>query len=293
MTTGVLTSGATLYFGPSTTKYAADIYQPSGTQFNVLWKEGAWYYVSILGGARRNYVLAAYISVTGSVPAYTAAMAPRIINTGGFTRLGPTTNYPTGMTLNPGDTVYYVSPKKEGDFALLETIDRATGKFKRVWFPHMNLGMYSGPVSHRYTTGTYNGITLQIIKTHANNIKLTSLNRVQSLANSTYYGINGGWFDRFLANGEPANVKTLNISWQNGAWVPGLSSNPNGSGGDYNEYGCGNSAIYWTGSALSFIRTLYGGGSSQLRCKNTAGNEVSVTGDGRALTQIITLVNKT
>lgn len=240
MTTGVLTTTATLYYGPSTTNYLADISFPAGTQFNVLWQEGLWYYVSVQGGARRNYVLAAYISVTGSVPAYTAAMAPRIINAGGFTRLGPTTNYPTGMTLNPGDTVYYVSPKKEGDFALLETIDRATGKFKRVWFPHMNLGMYSGPVSHRYTTGTYNGITLHILRTHANNIKLLdqtgSSGGQKALQNSGYFGCNGGWFNM------STDQDILNIAMNDGGKV---GSGTYGGLGNY----VGSGAIAWNGNA--------------------------------------------
>lgn len=65
----------------------------------------------------------------------------------------------------------------------------------------------------------------------------------------------------------PNDPKTLNISWQNGTWVPGKSSNPNGSGGDYNELGY--SAIYWTGSQLNFIRTLYGSNISGISSSGT------------------------
>lgn len=140
MATGILTSGATLYYGPSTTKFMADIYQPSGTQFNVLWQEGLWYYVSILGGARRNYVEKRFMSVTGTVPTYYGNLLPRRVHATGATRLGPTTNYPRNGTLIADETVHYLDTKKEGDFALVQTIDHATGKYKRVWFEHMKLG---------------------------------------------------------------------------------------------------------------------------------------------------------
>jgi|GEM_PF-1815470 len=255
MATGVLNSTATLYYGPSTTLYPSDTTFPAGTKFNVLWKEGTWYYVSLLGGARRNYVQSNLITVTGTAPIYNATFAARSIITTASTRFGPTNNYPTNGTLGQGQVVLYVVGKKEGDFALVQTRDTATGKLKRVWFEHMKVAIYSGPANHQYISGTYKNIPLQIIKTYANHITLRTLNRTSSLTSSNYYGINGGWFDINYPNGKPAPVNTLNISMQNGSIVPGDTANPSNSGGSINNIGMG--AIYWTGSALRFVRTSW------------------------------------
>lgn len=172
MTTGTLNTKATLYYGPGTTEFIPDISFPAGTQFNVLWQESSWYYVSVLGGARRNYVPKSLMTVTGAVPTYVPSLLPRRIHTYGPTRLGPTTNYPQNGSLNPDTTVHYLDTKKEGDFALIQIRDQSTGKYKRVWFEHMKVGPYSGPVNYRYISGTYGGVALHIIRTHANNIRL-------------------------------------------------------------------------------------------------------------------------
>ena len=129
---------------------------------------------------------------------------------------------------------------------MVQVTDQDTGKFKRVWFEHMKLGKYSGPVNHDYSTGTYNNIVLHIIRTHARNIRLfdqtsTAAGR-KPLHNSGYFGINGGWFDL----GTPFDI--LNIAMYNGNNVG------NGEyGGRVNTVGSG--AIGWNGdtNSLSFF----------------------------------------
>lgn len=49
--------------------------------------------------------------------------------------------------------------------------------------------------NHTYTVKTCNGLKLHVIKTAVTNIKLLTLNEKQNLAESSYYGINGGYFD--------------------------------------------------------------------------------------------------
>jgi len=233
MATGVLTSAATLYYGPSTTDFVSDVSYSSGALFNVLWKEGTWYYVSQLNGARRNYVEARFISVTGAVPTYSAVFSARRVITPSYARFGPTTNYPTNIYLYPNDVVNFLVGRKEDDFALVETVDQATGKYKRVWYEHMKLGTYSGPAYHQYSTGTYNGISLHIIKTHAKNIKLLSLGASSNLVSTSNYGVNGGFYVL-------SNSRADSIGVQNGVAVA--------TGADVN--GTGRGVIYWTGSAV-------------------------------------------
>ena len=47
---------------------------------------------------------------------------------------------------------------------------------------------------HAHYSNVYSGKTLHIITTHANNICMKNLNGKQSLIDSSFYGINGGFF---------------------------------------------------------------------------------------------------
>ena len=93
------------------------------------------------------------------------------------------------------------------------------------------------------TPASYSGVTLHIIRAEAEDIEIVSLMEDRkSLANSGYYGINGGFFDM----GGTYNM--YNIAVQNGTYVgPYIDPVANGFG---NSVGKG--VIYWDGSDLNF-----------------------------------------
>lgn len=76
---------------------------------------------------------------------------------------------------------------------------------------------------HKYKTGTYGNIKLHVIETDASNIKLVNLAGGKSIGGSTYFGVNGGWFD--LQKG------LLNVTVCDGYVVADSGSNNNGVGG--------------------------------------------------------------
>ena len=249
MITGTLTDATTYYYGPGTSKYLSGGMLAPGTQVEVLWREqdeGSWYYVSV-GTTRRCYVPGNSVSLSGGYPSlYVTNLQARKVGQSSSSRLGPSLYYNPAGILATGTKVHFLYNKKEGDYAMVQVTDQDTGKFKRVWFEHMKLGKYSGPVNHDYSTGTYNNIVLHIIRTHARNIRLfdqtsTAAGR-KPLHNSGYFGINGGWFDL----GTPFDI--LNIAMYNGNNVG------NGEyGGRVNTVGSG--AIGWNGdtNSLSFF----------------------------------------
>ena len=95
--------------------------------------------------------------------------------------------------------------------------------------------------NHTYTSGTYNSVNLSIITTAASNIKLLNLRNttggMKSLQASSYFGINGAWFN--MGTGDDI----LNIAKNNGSFV-----GPNTEG--QNNY-VGSGAVAWNGSQLS------------------------------------------
>ena len=82
---------------------------------------------------------------------------------------------------------------------------------------------------HAHISKVYSGKTLHIITTHANNICMKNLNGKQSLIDSSYYGINGGFFDS----------AALNIAMSDGQVI-----------GDLNNSWCDGCVITWNGAYL-------------------------------------------
>lgn len=82
---------------------------------------------------------------------------------------------------------------------------------------------------HSHYSNVYSGKTLHIITTHANNICMKNLNGNQSLIDSSFYGINGGFFAS----------AALNIAMSDGQVI-----------GDTDNSWCGGCVIAWNGSYL-------------------------------------------
>lgn len=85
------------------------------------------------------------------------------------------------------------------------------------------------PTTHTYyKTVTSNGFTLHIIETNASNIRLINLQKGSTLANSGYYGINGGFFNRRISGG--VDLDANDFTCHNIALNNGVEIGPNGTG---------------------------------------------------------------
>lgn len=103
---------------------------------------------------------------------------------------------------------------------------------------------------HTYEARTCAGVALHVISTAASNIQVLNFRSIngqkKSLSNSTYFGINGGWFNR------GASVRTdqvINIAMNNGAAV-GPDTNRDGRPEGSDNY-IGSGVVAWNGSQLS------------------------------------------
>ena len=140
------TASGTLYYGPNTSTYSSDT-SVSGT-VTILWKEGSFYYVeTATSPKRRNYIATGSVtSITGGTPStFTHSLATRWVNSGTDTYCGPSSSYARAGSLSTGEQVSYVSPKNEGDYALVEYNVTGTTKKKRAWFAHMKLSTSQPP----------------------------------------------------------------------------------------------------------------------------------------------------
>lgn len=135
MVTG--TASRYLYYGPDEANYVRDI-RINGA-VNILWKEGAWYYVETTTDPKRRNYIASLSDISGSVENYTPNLLTRYVKKEDLTRLGPASTYAVGGSLGKGDTVQYIEGKKQGDFAFVEYKVAGSAKKKRAWFYHMNL----------------------------------------------------------------------------------------------------------------------------------------------------------
>jgi len=244
MATGTTTQSVPMFFGPDAATYVQGDTLLANAQLTILWREGNWYYAEVPASGKRNYILVSMVkNVIGTVPNYTPRLQKRFTNASASARYGPSTSYQVCVTLPSGEIVYYLEEKKEGQYAMVQYVDRATGKIRRVWFEHSRLyASASSPEYSMYYTGTYSGVALHVIRTNANNISLKSLKGADTLAGSADFGINGGffaWENKF---------RTLNISVRDGVVISGDGTS--GTGGDTNELGRG--AIYWNGTNLQY-----------------------------------------
>lgn len=95
-----------------------------------------------------------------------------------------------------------------------------------------------GPKKHTYINDTATGLVM--IKTDASNITMKNLQQQQDLAQSSYFGINGGMFN--MSSGD--RTIALNIAYTDGQPV-----GPKGSGATNGWNGSG--VIYWNNSTLN------------------------------------------
>lgn len=96
-----------------------------------------------------------------------------------------------------------------------------------------------------YSSATYNGLTLHIMKTAPSNIVLTNIQRT-AIKNSNRYGINGGFFTT-----SGSDYLFYNIATNNGVSVgPSGSGDANGSGGNSKV---GRAALVYHGGKLKMV----------------------------------------
>ncbi|EPY13685.1 hypothetical protein [Paenibacillus alvei] len=130
--------------------------------------------------------------------------------------------------------------------------------------PSVGFAGVGGPTSYSYSTyNAKNGLTLNIIQTTPENIKFETLSKGKSLTNSSFYGINGGYFT-------PAG-RTLHIAVKNDKPITGVGSD-GGKGGNgwYNHYETkgekGTSTVVWDGDKRSFsIQKVWDAGSISVK----------------------------
>lgn len=96
--------------------------------------------------------------------------------------------------------------------------------------------------NHTYRTGTYNGILLHMLRTHASNITLKNLRCEKTLKESGYYGCNGGFFN--FPNSATNPKRVISLAKVNGGVV-----GPNSNDGNQNNY-TGGGVILWNGNSL-------------------------------------------
>lgn len=99
--------------------------------------------------------------------------------------------------------------------------------------------------NHYYKTGTYNGLLLHMIRTKASNITLKNLRCKQSLKESGYYGVNGGFFNLPSSPKNPGRVISL-------AKIDGDVVGPDEKDGNSNNWN-GGGIIVWNGRQLSAL----------------------------------------
>lgn len=162
MATGLVVNKTQVYFGPNTTQYPSDnSYAGPNDTVTILWKEGSWYYIEYPAGTNRKrmYITASAVSnISGSVSNYTANLQTRYIHIADKTYWGPGTVYPQAGSVSYGETVSYVSPKREGDYVLIEYAVSG-GKKKRAYIHGNSLGT-SAPTGGGFYDYIANGWTL-------------------------------------------------------------------------------------------------------------------------------------
>lgn len=143
MATGLVVNQTQVYFGPSSTLYPHEnCYAGPNDTVDVLWKEGGWYYIEYPAGSTRKRMYIdenAVTNISGSVSNYTANLQTRYVHTADKTYWGPGTDYPQAGSVSYAETVSYVSPKREGDYVLIEYAVSG-GKKKRAYIHGNSLG---------------------------------------------------------------------------------------------------------------------------------------------------------
>ena len=140
-----------LYCGPGT-KYASAVTGVYGKSAQVLWKEGAYYYVRLTSPKVEGYVSNRYVTIPSGTSVSTFTHLDdeiRYVNTSSSAYLGQGTTYETISQPERGQEVYYLG-KKVGTLAYIEYNLLNSVKKYRAWFPHMSLS--TTPV---YTPGRY------------------------------------------------------------------------------------------------------------------------------------------
>lgn len=102
--------------------------------------------------------------------------------------------------------------------------------------------------SYTYSTYTANQVTLNIIQTSPGSIQFKTLNRDKNLQQTSYVGINGGFFSAQIEK-STGMYKTHNIAIKNGVPVIGTSNNANN--GWYNSGNQG--TIIWDAKNGKFL----------------------------------------
>lgn len=88
--------------------------------------------------------------------------------------------------------------------------------------------------NHTHHSGTYSGKKLHILTTSATNIRMYNLNGGKSLLDSSYYGVNGGFF----------SSRALNIAMSDGKVIGATTNN-----------WCGGGVITWNGNYFKRYQT--------------------------------------
>lgn len=162
MATGKVINQTTVYYGPSTSYPSESSYAGPNETVTVLWKEGTFYYIEYATSTKRKrmYITTSAVSsISGSVPTVSTSLAVRYVITSAYAYTGPSaSNFTQGNYLAAGTQVSYVSPQKEGDFALVEVT--ISGVKKRLWFEHMKLGPSKPVITTRFYDFRANGFNI-------------------------------------------------------------------------------------------------------------------------------------
>ena len=141
-----MTSGATVYYGPSNSLYPVVGSVSSGETIDVFWKDGSWYFIQYtIDGTttkKRGYISSAAFSGAGTIPTFSSVISnagTRYVNTSGNTYCGPASSgYYQAGSVDRGEAVTYLG-YKYNNYAFIE-YDISGGKKKRAFFYANYLG---------------------------------------------------------------------------------------------------------------------------------------------------------
>ncbi|WP_179223616.1 phosphodiester glycosidase family protein [Paenibacillus tyrfis] len=114
--------------------------------------------------------------------------------------------------------------------------------------PHSSFAGIGGPTSYKYSTYSANNVKLNVIQTSPGNIQLKALNLSANLENTSYIGINGGFFSNQVEE-TTSMKKTHNIAINNGK--PVIGTDKAGNNGWYNSGNQG--TIIWDAKNGKFL----------------------------------------
>jgi len=208
--TATVTTASTTYYGPSTLSYDSNGSVSVGDSVYVLWREGDWYYInypvgsSITPSNRRKcmYVPCSVLSNLSETPyTYTAeTYTSKELKEDFMSYTGPSAAYENAVEVYADWAIQQVNGITKNGFAFIE-FPGDGNRYKRAWIPISKFTDYT-PSNFTYSSEQVDGKTMHIMEVDPSKIVITELGEKMTLAESGFFGVNGGTSSRTISDDE-------------------------------------------------------------------------------------------